>query len=109
MTFSPHIGPDLFELVDQLDDGRRPRAEIWREAGKALRDRGLFQPSYERVRQIVNVVRELRKLEFSKLKRAIVLTAEYLWNLRDRKGILLDAYDGADIERNRERYRWKRS
>jgi hypothetical protein len=107
VTFSPHIGPDLFELVDKLDDGKRPRAEIWREAGAELRRRGLLQPSYESVRQIVNVVREMRRHAYSKLKRAIVLTAEYLWNTRDRKEILLDVYDGADIERRREHYKWR--
>lgn len=107
MTFSPHIGPDLFELIDKLDDGKRPRAEIWREAGKELRARGRLQPSYESVRQIVNAVRELRPAGYSKLKRAVVLTAEYLWNLRDRRGIILDIIDGADIERCRERYQWR--
>ncbi|MES1248588.1 MAG: hypothetical protein ABUS54_13040 [Actinomycetota bacterium] len=107
MTFSPHIGPDLFELVDALDDGEKGRAQIWRELGVELRARGLFQPSYESVRRIVNVVRELRTLAYSKLKRALVLSAEYLWNLRDRKGIVLDIFDGNDIERRRERYRWK--
>ena len=104
MTFAPHIGPRLFALIDELDDGERPRAEIWREAGAAMRTEGLLQPSYESVRQIVNAVRELRRLAYSKLKRAVILTAEYLWNARDRKGILLDVYDGADIERDRERY-----
>lgn len=109
MTFSPHIGPDVFELIDKLDDGEKARAQIWRELGVELRARGLLQPSYERVRQIVNVVRELRKLAYSKMKRAIVLTAEYLWNLRARSSIVDDLWTGADIERDRERYRWKGS
>ena len=109
MTFAPHIGPRIFELIDQLDDGKKPRAQIWRELGALLRAEGRLQPSYESIRQIVNTVRELRRLAYSKLKRAVVLTAEYLWNLRDRKGILLDVLDGADIERRRERYRWRPS
>jgi hypothetical protein len=99
VTFSPHIGPDLFELVDQLDDGKRPRAEIWREAGSELRRRGLLQPSYESVRRIVNLVRELRQVAYSKLKRAVVLTAEYVWSTRNRTKILRDVFDGADTER----------
>jgi hypothetical protein len=109
VTFSPHIGPDVFELIDKLDDGDKGRAQIWREVGTELRARGLMQPSYESVRQIVNVVRELRRLAYSKAKRALVLTAEYLWNLRDRKGIILDIFDGADIERRREQYQRRRS
>jgi hypothetical protein len=109
VTFAPHIGPRIFQLIDQLDDGKKPRAQIWRELGALLRAEGRLQPSYESIRRIVNTVRALRALAYSKVKRALVLSAEYLWNLRDRKGILLDVLDGADIDRRRERYKWKRS
>ena len=108
MEFSPAICRQTLALIDELDDGAKGYATIWRELGHVARGRGLFQPSYESVRRIVHVVRARRKLEYSRLKRAAVLTAEFLWNTRNRKGILLDAFDGADIERRRERYQRRR-
>jgi hypothetical protein len=108
MTFSPAILPVVFELIDELDDEKKGIAAIWRELGAALRERGYFQPSYESVRRIVNAVREARREAYSKLKRAIVLTAEYLWNTRARSSIVNDVWTGADIERRRDEYRWRR-
>lgn len=108
MTFAPHLHPRVFELIDELDDGEKGRAQIWRELGAALRAEGRLQPSYETVRQIVNAVREARRLAYSKLKRAITLTAEFLWNTRARMSIVNDVWSGADIERRRDEYRWRR-
>ena len=105
MHFAPAIRPQLVDLIEQLDDDTRGIATIWRELGRIARSRGLFQPSYESVRRIVHLQREARQLAHSQLKRAAILTAEYLWNTRNRKGILLDALDGADLERRPELYR----
>jgi hypothetical protein len=104
VKFAPAIRPQLFELMGELDDGERPIAEVWRELGYLARARKLLQPSYESVRRAVHGLRELRRLQYSRLKRAAILSAEFLWNTRDRKGIVLDAWDGRDVERRRERY-----
>jgi hypothetical protein len=104
MDFAPAIRPELLAIVGELDDGTRGIASIWRELGRRARARGLCQPSYESVRRLVHAQRERAALAYSSLKRAAILTAEFLWNTRDRKGILLDAYDGADVDRRRERY-----
>ena len=104
MHFAPALRPQLLDLIDELDDDKRGIASIWRELGHRARALQLLQPSYETVRRLVHAQRERRRLAYSQLKRAATLTAEFLWNTRDRKGILLDAFDGADIERRRERY-----
>ena len=105
MHFSPALRPQLLDLIDELDDDKRGIASIWRELGHRARAIGLLQPSYESVRRLVLAQRERAALAYSELKRAAILAAEFLWNTRNRKGILLDAYDGADIERRRARYR----
>jgi hypothetical protein len=104
MDFAPAIRPQLLAAVDELDDGERGIASIWRELGRRARAAGLCQPSYESVRRLVHARREQATLTYSELKRAAILVAEFLWNARNRKELLLDAYDGADIERRRERY-----
>jgi hypothetical protein len=105
MEFAPAVRPQLLDLIDALDDDTRGIASIWRELGRAARARGLFQPSYETVRRLVHAQRERRRLTYLRLKRAAILSAEFPWNTRNRKGILLDLYDGADIERRPELYR----
>jgi hypothetical protein len=108
MQFSPAIRPQLHALIDELDDGEHGIAEIWRELGYLARARRLLQPSYESVRRIVHDLREQRRLAYSRAKRAAILTAEFLWNTRNRKGIVLDIADGADIERRRAQYQRRR-
>jgi hypothetical protein len=104
MDFAPAIQPPLIRLVDELDDGQEVIAAIWRELGHRARKQQLLQPSYESVRRLVHVQRAWRRLVYSRLVRAVILTTEFLWNTRNRKTILLDAFDGADIERRRPRY-----
>jgi hypothetical protein len=105
MHFAPAIHPTLIRLVDELDDGVEVIAAIWRELGRHARRQKLLQPSYESVRRLVHAQRAWRRLEYSRAKRAAILTAEFLWNTRDRRAILLDAFDGRDIEQRRELYR----
>ena len=105
MHFAPSIRPQLVALVGELDDGKRGIAAISRELGRRARAQSLYQPSYESVRRLVHAHRETMRLAYSRAKRAALLTAEFLWNTRDRKGIVLDVYDGADIERRRDLYR----
>jgi hypothetical protein len=95
----------LHELLRELDDGSSAIADVWRALGHRARAEGLLQPSYATVRTLVRDLREERRLEYSRALRAAILAVEFLWNTRDRKGILLDAFDGADIERRRDRYK----
>jgi hypothetical protein len=101
MQFAPAIHPTLIRLVDDLDDGSEVIAAIWRELGHRARRQKLLQPSYESVRRLVHVQRAWRRLEDSRAKRIAILTAEFVWNTRNRKAILLDVLDAADLERRR--------
>jgi len=105
MQFAPAIHPTLIRLVDDLDDGSEVIAAIWRELGYRARRQNLLQPSYESVRRVVHAQRAWRRLVYSRVVRAVILTTEFLWNTRNRKAILLDAFDGADIERRGALYR----
>ena len=104
MYFAPAIHPTLIRAVDELDDGTEVIAAIWRELGRRARTQRLLQPSYESVRRLVHAQRAWRRLVYSRLMRAAILTTEFLWNTRSRKTILLDAFDGADIEWRGARY-----
>jgi hypothetical protein len=105
MRFAPAIEPAIIRLVDELDDGAEGIAAIWREVGHCARRQQRLQPSYESVRRLVHAQRTWRRLVYSRAIRAAILTTEFLWNTRNRKAILLDVFDGADIERRRELYR----
>jgi len=104
MTFSPAIDPFLTELIDELDDGSEVIAAIWREVGRRARRRQLLQPSYESVRRLVHAQRAARRATYTGARRVAILTAEFLWNTRSRKGIILDLIDRADVERRRHLY-----
>jgi len=101
MHFAPAIHPTLIRLADELDDGSEVIAAIWRELGHRARALQLLQPSYETVRRRVHVQRAWRRLQDVRLKRAAILVAEFLLNTRNRRAILLDAFDGAEIDRRR--------
>jgi hypothetical protein len=109
MQFAPAIHPTLIRLADDLDDGTEVIAAIWRELGHRARRQQLLQPSYESVRRLVHAQRAWRRLVYSRMIRAAILTTEFLWKTRSRKSILLDVFDGADIEQRRELYRAARS
>jgi len=104
MTFSPAIDPFLIQLIDELDDGSEVIAAIWREVGRRARRRRLLQPSYESVRRLVHAQRAVRRQAYAGARRVAILTAEFLWNTRSRKGIILDLIDRADVERRRHLY-----
>jgi hypothetical protein len=55
--FSPRIPRSVRRTVAALDDGNRPVAEIWRDAGQIARRRRLHQPSYESIRRLVRAQR----------------------------------------------------
>jgi hypothetical protein len=56
----PRIALALVDEIGRLDDGKRPIAEICRSVGALAESRGLTRPSYEAVRALVHVLRELR-------------------------------------------------
>ena len=101
MQFAPDVHPTLIRLTDELDDGSEVIAAIWRELGHRARALQLLQPSYETVRRRVHVQRAWRRLQDVRLKRAAILVAEFLLSTRNRRAILLDAFDGAEIDRRR--------
>ena len=98
MQFAPAIHPTLIRLIDELDDGSEVIAAIWREVGHRARRQKLLQPSYESVRRLVHAQRAWRRLEAC-VRRAAILAAGFLLNARHRTAILLDAFEGADLER----------
>jgi hypothetical protein len=56
---APRIAPPLIEAIPRLDDGTRPIAEVCRLLGTEADRRGLTRPSYEAVRAIVHLFREV--------------------------------------------------
>jgi hypothetical protein len=104
VRFSPAIHPQLIRLVDRMDDGSEPIAPIWRELGYRARAQNLLQPSYESVRRLVHAQRAARRLEYSRLKRGLLLTVEALWRTRPAVDILNDVITGDDIRRNLHEY-----
>lgn len=110
MQFAPALHPELIRLADDLDDGREIIAAIWRELGHRARAQALLQPSYESVRRLVHAQRAWRRrLEHLRLRRAAILAAEFLFAMRNLRGLPLDVLDGAEIERRRELHRTARS
>lgn len=104
MHFSPAIHPQLIRLVDRMDDGSEPIAPIWRELGRRARAKNLLQPSYESVRRLVHAQRAARRLEYSRLKRGLILTVEALWRSRPAVDILNDVITGDDVRRRLHEY-----
>lgn len=104
MQFAPAIRPELCRLIERLDDGTCPIAQIWRDAGYRARRGNLLQPSYESVRRLVHVQRRRRQCGHSRLKRAAVLAWELISGLRDRRLVVLDMITGDDIRRRPHLY-----
>jgi hypothetical protein len=57
---APRIDRRLLDALERLDDGTAPIAEVCRRLGAEADASGLTQPSYESVRELVHVLRELR-------------------------------------------------
>jgi hypothetical protein len=58
-TSAPRIAQPLLDELPRLDDGKRSIAEVHRLLGAEADKRRLTRPSYERVRQIVHLLREI--------------------------------------------------
>ena len=90
--FSPRIPDSLLEVILDLDDGRRPAAEIWRECGRIARRRQLLQPSYESVRRAVNAQRKPLPPRISVLRRAAIIAETLVFRTRSPKEVLIGTH-----------------
>jgi hypothetical protein len=58
-TAAPRIGQKLLRVIARLDDRSVPIAELNRRVGASAERFGLTRPSYERVRELVHLMRRL--------------------------------------------------
>jgi hypothetical protein len=56
----PRIAYELLVHLERIDDPSLPIAEINRRLGRFAEARGLTRPSYERVRELIHLVRVLK-------------------------------------------------
>jgi hypothetical protein len=61
LAFAPRIQPKLLTAIVRLDDRRLPIAEVNRRVGRAAWKLGLPKPSYQRVRELVQAARAIRR------------------------------------------------
>jgi hypothetical protein len=61
LAFAPRIPPRLLHALDRLDDPTLPIAEINRRLGTHAERLKLRRPSYERVRELVHLLRRWRR------------------------------------------------
>jgi hypothetical protein len=61
LVFAPRIPAKLVHALDRLDDRTLPIAEINRRLGAHAERLGLRRPSYERVRQLLRLLRRWRR------------------------------------------------
>lgn len=60
-TIAPRISPKLLEAIVRFDKTSRPIAETSRRVGHEAEQLGLPRPSYERVRELVHMMRRMRR------------------------------------------------
>jgi hypothetical protein len=98
MRSAARISPDLLTMLDRLDDGRLPIAEIARRLGVEAEARGRPRPGYERIRQLVQELRlDRQDAGPSQLRLAVEVTT----GLRSRDSFNRE-FDRA-VERNRRK------
>jgi len=61
LAFAPRISPRLLRALDRLDDRSLRIAELNRRLGAEAERLGLRRPSYERVRELVHLLRRWRR------------------------------------------------
>jgi hypothetical protein len=72
VTMAPRISGRLIEAIVRFDDPSRPIAEIYRLVGAEAERVGLTRPSYQRIRELVHHVRNVRpRLTISDLIRIV--------------------------------------
>ena len=60
VTMAPRISGRLIEAIVRFDDTTRPIAETYRRVGGEAERLGLTRPSYQRIRELVHQVRNMR-------------------------------------------------
>jgi len=74
VTMAPRISTRLIEAIVSFDDQSRPIAETYRRVGAEAERLGLTRPSYQRIRELVHQVRNLRpRLSVSDLVRIVCM------------------------------------
>lgn len=73
LCFAPRLSRRLVEAIARLDDPDLPIAEVNRRIGAEAARLGLFKPSYERVRELVQELRRMRRLRAMRPSTASVL------------------------------------
>ena len=69
---APRISGRLIEAIVRFDDRSRPIAETYRSVGQEAERLGLTRPSYQRIRELVHQVRNMRpRLSVSDLVRIV--------------------------------------
>jgi hypothetical protein len=72
VTMAPRISSRLIEAIVRFDDRGRPIAETNRRVGAEAERLGLTRPSYQRIRELVHQIRNLRpRLSVSDLLRIV--------------------------------------
>jgi hypothetical protein len=85
VTSGPRVHARLVEELLRADDGNWPIAEICRRVGACADEQGLTRPSYECVRSLVHLAREVRTTsEPGELRK--------IWNAGVRGGYMI-AFD----------------
>jgi hypothetical protein len=74
VTMAPRISGRLIEAIVRFDDQSRPIAETYRRVGAEAECLGLTRPSYQRIRELVHQVRNMRpRLSVSELVRIVCM------------------------------------
>jgi hypothetical protein len=60
VTMAPRISSRLIEAIVLFDDRSRPIADTYRRVGAEAERVGLTRPSYQRIRELVHQVRNMR-------------------------------------------------
>ena len=72
VTMAPRISGRLIEAIVHFDDPSRPIAETYRRVGAEAERLGLTRPSYQRIRELIHDVRNVRpRLTVSDLIRIV--------------------------------------
>jgi hypothetical protein len=72
VTMAPRISGRLIEAIVRFDDRSRPIAETYRRVGLEAERLALTRPSYQRIRELVHQVRNMRpRLSVSDLVRIV--------------------------------------
>jgi hypothetical protein len=94
LAFAPRLDPRLHRALARIDDPSRPTAETYRRLAGHARTLGLFRPSYEHVRRLVQIIRRLRDLQRAQRRETALVLFEAAYNLQPPSAFvdhLLDA------------------